>query len=97
MFNKKDNVIVIDKEKPIGKGIIFDIIHEKNSLNKYFSKNHPLYFTFLFYLLNGKKIYIIDFENDSGRAGFVSKNLKKTIKISPFRAIIKKTKRRDFL
>jgi len=69
--------MVYQKKKLIGFGQIVDICTTKKELATYFHKSHPLWSRFMVAIRNKEWVYIVNYEGDSGQAGYLKHELRK--------------------
>lgn len=77
LLKVNDKVLVIEKEAMMGMASVIDVCETTKQLYKYFKSNHPRYGSYLLAVENDELVYIVNFENDMGQAGFLKKQLRK--------------------
>lgn len=78
MYRVNDTVMVLENKKIMGLAYITDICKNQADVKKYFSILHPLYQKFTLAVSNNQEVYIVNFQNDNGQAGFIRQNLRST-------------------
>lgn len=80
VFGLKEEVMIVNKKRIVGFGVVTDICKTRNDLRKYFHKSHPHFSKYMLSIKNNEHVFIVDFKHDLGRAGYLKKELRKRYK-----------------
>lgn len=77
MIRIDEQVIVLENKEMVGFAFVTDVCKSNQELTKYFCEDHPNLSSYQLAIRNNEPIYIVNFHDDMGQAGYFKKNLRK--------------------